>query len=304
MARKQFPGLKTEVYEHPFDHKALVSLERTPVLPLLLKKVNEYGIDKLLRLQTLGSEFKVTQRNFPQLYEPFVEACTILDVAPLPELYLFRGTGYIQSYVIGVENPLIGINLEGMEWLSGEELLFVFGYEVARIKGKYLAYQQIAHVMPALKNLISNTTLGIGGLAINGIEIALYNWIIMAKFTGDRAGLLACQDANIATTALMKLGGLPSEYLNEDTINDFVLQARSFDMQNLDALDKFTKAFSFMEHRLPWNVMRASELLKWVDSGNYDNLIQGKNPTNEQVDTHENDEDWNFLTAWNPSDQS
>jgi Peptidase family M48 len=305
MSRKQFTGLKTEVYEHPFDRKALVSLERTPVLPTLLKKVNEYGIDKLLQLQIIGSEFKVTSRNFPHLHEAFIETCNILDIAPIPELYLFRGTGYIKAYAVGVEKPVVGVNIEGMEWLSRDELLFLFGHEVARIKGKYLAYQQMANVMPILKNVIGITTLGIGGLAANGVEIALYNWMIMSKFTADRAGLLACQEIEVAITCLMKLGGLPSDYLNEDTINDFVMQARSFELKNLDTLGKLTKTFSFMEYNLPWTVMRASELLKWVDSGDYQNLLQGKEPEVSQTETQENnDEDWNFLTAWDKTNQS
>ncbi|GAA6620704.1 M48 family metallopeptidase [Scytonema sp. NUACC26] len=297
MARKEFTGLKTEVYEHPFDRKALVSLERTPVLPLLLKKVNEYGIDKLLWMQIIGNDFKVTTSNFPHLNDAFVEACKILDIAPIPELYLQRGTGYIKAYAVGVNKPVVGINLEGMEWLSHNELLFLFGHQVALIKGKYLAYQQLASVMPIVKNLISSTTLGLGGLAANGLEIALYNWIVMARFTADRAGLLACQNVDVAITALMKLGGLPDEYLNEDTIDDFVKQARSFTVSNLNRLGQLTKTFSFMEYQLPWTVMRASELLKWVDSGDYQNLIQGKELGTQQIETQEDDEDWDFLAG-------
>ncbi|MEB3179638.1 MAG: M48 family metallopeptidase [Nostocaceae cyanobacterium] len=302
MDKKQFTNLKTEVYEHPFDRKALVSLERTPVLPLLLKKVNEYGIDRLLRLQTMGTDFNVTPRNFPELHDAFVESCKILDIAPIPELYLFRGMGYIRTYAIGVEKPLVGINLEGMEWLSYDELLFVFGHEVARIKGKYLAYQQMAYVMPVVKNLIASTTLGVGGLAANGLEIALYNWMIMSKFTADRAGLLACQNIDVAISALMKLGGLPGEYLNADSINDFVTQAREFKTSNLDGLDQLTKTFSFMEYQLPWTVMRASELLKWVDSGDYQNLLKGEEVDDKQIKTQEDNEDWDFLAVWDTND--
>ncbi|KAF3886507.1 MULTISPECIES: M48 family metallopeptidase [Nostocales] len=303
MTRKEFTGLKTEVYEHPFDRKALVSLERTPVLPLLLKKVNEYGIDKLLWLQIIGNDFKVTTSNFLHLNDAFVEACKILDIAPIPELYLQRGTGYIKAYAVGVNKPVVGINLEGMEWLSHDELLFLFGHQLALIKGKYLAYQQLAHVMPVVKNLISSTTLGMGGIAANGVEIALYNWIVMARFTADRAGLLACQDVDVAITALMKLGGLPNEYLNKDTIDDFVMQARSFTVSNLDGLGQLTKTFSFMEYQLPWTVMRASELLKWVDSGDYQNLIDGKELSTQQIETQEDNEDWDFLADWNKIDQ-
>ncbi len=133
MARKVLTGLSSEVYEHPFDRKALASLEKMPGVALLLRKINEYGIDRLLRLQCLGSELRVTPHNFPKLHQAFIETCQILDVDPLPELYLFRGTGYIQTYTVGVEKPLVNINLEGMEWLSSDELLYLLGHEIAHI---------------------------------------------------------------------------------------------------------------------------------------------------------------------------
>ncbi|MGB3237819.1 MAG: hypothetical protein WBB29_05965 [Geitlerinemataceae cyanobacterium] len=48
MTRKKLLDLSPETYQHPFDRKALVSLEKMPGLPLLLKKINEYGIDLVL----------------------------------------------------------------------------------------------------------------------------------------------------------------------------------------------------------------------------------------------------------------
>lgn len=293
MTIKILTGLSAEVYEHPFDRAALASLEKMPGVSLLLRKINEYGIDKLLRLQCLGSEIRVTPRNFPKLYETFVETCQIIDVNPMPELYLFRGTGFIQSYTIGVDKPMVSINLEGMEWLNRDELLYILGHEVAHIKSKHLVYHQIAIVMPSLKQIINSATMGLGGLAASGLELGFWNWLMMAKFTSDRAGLLACQDINVATTALMKLAGLPEEYLTEATIEDFIAQVKEFGDNNLDNMDKFTKMLSFMESRQSWAVMRAAELLKWVDSGDYYNLIQPEANLESSTTT----EDWDFLQS-------
>jgi hypothetical protein len=304
MTRKLLTGLSSEAYEHPFDRKALASLQNMPGVSLLLKKINEYGIDRLLRLQSLGSEIRISPRNFPQLHQTFVETCQILDVAPLPELYLFRGIGHIETYIVGVEKPLVGINLDAMEWLGADELLYVFGHEVARIKSQHMVYHQMAIVMPTLKNLLSSTTLGVGGLVASGMELGLYNWRMMARFTADRAGLLACQDIHVATTTLMKLAGLPEEYLTTAVIEDFLVQAREFASNSFDTVDKVTKILSYTESGLSWVVMRAGELLKWVDSGEYDNLIQQTNlktpeeSEENQGKTPEQKEGWNFLTSW------
>ncbi|MEH2242670.1 M48 family metallopeptidase [Nostoc sp.] len=304
MTRKLLTGLSSAAYEHPFDRKALASLQNMPGVSLLLKKINEYGIDRLLRLQSLGSEIRISPRNFPQLHQTFVETCQILDVAPLPQLYLFRGTGHIETYIVGVEKPLVGINLDAMEWLGADELLYIFGHEVARIKSQHMVYHQMAIVMPTLKNLLSSTTLGVGGLVASGMELGLYNWRMMARFTADRAGLLACQDIDVATTTLMKLAGLPDEYLTNAVIEDFLIQAREFASNSFDTVDKVTKILSYTEPGLSWVVMRAGELLKWVDSGEYENVIQLKNlktpeePEEKEVTTPEEKEGWNFLTSW------
>lgn len=293
MARKVLTGLSSDVYEHPFDRKALASLEKMPGVSLLLRKINEYGVERLLKLQCLGSDLRVTTDNFPKLHQAFVETCQILDVAPLPELYLFRGTGYIQTYTVGVDKPLVGINLEGMEWLSPDELLYVLGHEIAHIKSRHLLYHQMAIVLPTLKTLINGTTLGLGGLAASGVELGFWHWLMMARFTADRAGLLACQDTTVATTALMKLAGLPDEYMTPAVIKDFLTQAREFTSNSFDNLDQLTKMLSFTETRHSWAVMRAAELLKWVDSGEYDNLSQ---QTKEEK--LEETQEWKFLTSW------
>ncbi|MCC5648908.1 M48 family metallopeptidase [Nostoc sp. XA013] len=304
MTRKVLTGLSSATYEHPFDRKALASLQNMPGVSLLLKKINEYGIERLLRLQSLGSEIRISSRNFPQLHQAFVETCQILDVAPLPELYLFRGTGHIETYIVGVEKAVVGINLDAMEWLGADELLYVFGHEVDRIKSQQMVYHQMAVVMPTLKNLLNSTTLGVGGLVASGMERALYNWRMMTRFTADRAAMLACQDIDVATTTLMKLAGLPDEYLTTAVIEDFLAQAREFASNNFDSADQLIKILSHTEPGLSWVVMRAGELLKWVDSGEYENVIQQKNlETPEEAQekegtTEEEKEGWNFLTSW------
>jgi hypothetical protein len=299
MTKKILTGLTSQTYEHPFDKKALASLQNMPGLSPLLKKVNEYGIDRLLRLQSIASEIRVTPRNFPQLYQPLLEACQILDVTTIPELYLFRGTGHIQTYIIGVEKPIVGINIEAMEWLNYDELLFIFGYEIARIKSQHMIYHQMSIVMPALKMWLSSTTLGLGGLIASGVELALYNWVMMAKFTADRAGLLACQDIDVATTALMKLAGLPEEYLTPHVIEDFLVQSREFAANSVDSLDQVTKILSYSDSNLSWLVMRTGELLKWVDSGEYNHVLQGENVnTSKGEEEGDEKEGWNFLTSW------
>ena len=294
--RKILTGLSSQTYEHPFDRQALVSLEKMPGISLMFKKINEYGIDRLLGFKFNAMCMRVNERNFPDLYQAFTEACNIIDVSPIPELYLIHGTGYIKTLTIGANKPMVIINIDGLESLTHEELLYVFGHELGHIKSKHLLYHQTALILPGLGKVIANSTLGLGGLATNGVEFALYQWVMMAKLTSDRAGLLACQDINTATSALIKLAGLPGKYINVNVVEEFMAQARDFGNYNLDRLDKFTKMLSFMEPMHPWTTLRAAELLKWIDSGEYQALLSGEN-----TEPEEHSEEWDFLTSWEMS---
>jgi hypothetical protein len=151
----------------------------------------------------------------------------------------------------------------------------------------------MAIVMPVLKDLMSSSTLGLGGLVASGMEVALYNWRMMAELTVDRAGLLACQDINVAITTLIKIAGLPHEYVNDAVIDDFMAQAREFNSDSLDGMDRAIQALSYTNNQISWAILRTHELLKWVDSGEYENVVQQKN-----VEIPETKEGWNFLTSW------
>ena len=294
--RKILTGLSSPTYEHPFDRQALISLEKMPGVALLFKKINEYGIDRLLGFKFNAMCMRVNERNFPDLNRAFTEACSTIDVEPIPELYLIHGTGYIKTLTIGAHKPIVIINIDGLESLNYEELLYVFGHELGHVKSKHLLYHQTALILPGLGKVIANSTLGLGGLATNGVEFALYQWVMMAKLTSDRSGLLACQDINTAISALIKLAGLPGKYINATVVEEFMAQARDFGNYNLDRLDKFTKMLSFMEPMHPWTTLRAAELLKWIDSGEYQALISGEN-----LEAEEHSEEWDFLNSWEMS---
>ena len=293
MPKQPLTNISPQAYEHPFDRQALISLEKMPGISLLFKKINEYGIDRLLRFKFGAIAMRVSEGNFPDLHSPFVAACETLEIEPIPELYLLHGTGYIRTIIIGANKPMVIVNVDGMEKLSQEELIYALGHELGHIKSNHLLYHQTAMILPALGKVIANSTLGLGGLATNGVELALFQWVMMAKLTCDRAALLACQDVDVAIRTLIKLAGLPGEHITPTVVEEFIAQAKDFGSYDLDNLDKITKMLSFMEPLHPWTTLRASELLKWVDSGEYQDVLEGKIPESESVpETPKEDEDW------------
>lgn len=265
-------GLNPKEYEHPFDKKALNALEGTPGLEVLVRKFNQYGIEKLMKIQYTGSNIKVNQDNFPHLFKALVTVCDVISYRPIPDLYV--NLGFINAWTIGVDNPLIVLTSGCVGLLSYDELLFVLGHEVGHIKSRHILYHQMALILPILGNLIGSATLGIGGLISSGFQIALLNWQRKSEFTADRAGLLACQNVNAATTAMMKIAGAPPRYYSSLKPSDFEKQAKEFEEFDLNNYDKVAKAASVMFADHPWTVMRGHALYKWIESGDYDKILK------------------------------
>jgi len=105
----------------------------------------------------------------------------------------------------------------------------------------------------------------------------------MSEFTADRAGLLACHDADVALRALMKLSGLPSRYYDAVNTEDFIRQAREFEEMDADKLTVLAKWLSVMGATHPWTVMRVKQLLDWVDSGGYEQVMHAPQANVKQL---------------------
>lgn len=95
----------------------------------------------------------------------------------------------------------------------------------------------------------------------------------MSEFTADMAGLLACQDVEAATKAMISMAGVPIKYFDSIKTEEFIKQAKEFDGYDYDTLDKAAKLMSTMWTDHPWLVMRGAEFYKWIDSGEYDRVL-------------------------------
>jgi Zn-dependent protease with chaperone function len=120
------------------------------------------------------------------------------------------------------------LNAGLIDSMTPEELRFVVGHELGHIKSGHVLYYQIAMLLPVLAEVVGAATFGVGSLLSFPLEVALVRWQRMSELTADRAGLLACQDVDAATTALIKLAGLPLKFFDKVNTEDFLAQAREF----------------------------------------------------------------------------
>jgi Zn-dependent protease with chaperone function len=269
--RQKLSGLNSREYEHSWDRDALNALEGTLGVEAATRAFWKYGREQLNRVRLAGSLLKVTENNFPQIYRVIRDTAETINLSSLPDVYLQNG--FIGAFTTGVEKTILLLNTGTIGLLSYDELCFVVGHEMGHIKSQHILYHDMAEWLPILGGTIGKATLGIGEILSSGLQLALLSWMRKSEYSADRAGLLACQNVEAATSAFMKIAGAPPKYYRTLKASDFEKQAKEFDGIE-DNLGKFAKIYSVMDSTHPWTVMRGHELYKWIDSGEYDKVLK------------------------------
>lgn len=259
-------------YEHPFDAKALDALQETTGLDTVVRFFNKHAIERIFTIQKTGSGIHVTAANYPKIHSILDRVCDIINLPKRPDLYLEWGYN-INACAIGAESPIIVLNSGSVDLLTDDELCFLIGHEVGHIKSQHMLYHQLGNVLPSIGSILGEVTLGLGKLVSTPLQYALFHWMRMSEFSADRAGLLACQDIETATRVMIKWSGVPIRYFNGIQLESFMEQARRFEHLDYANLNKLVKFFSIMEQSHPWTVMRAAELLRWFEGGEYAQVL-------------------------------
>lgn len=260
-------GLQHGQYEHPFDRMALEKLERIPLLTKACNWMTSNFIERVCNIQYTGSHLKITGSNYPKIYQYLVDACRILDVPKIPDLYI-NWNYSINACTIGAENPIIVLDSGLIDLCDDDEIMFIISHELGHIKSNHMLY----HMMAQMIDIIIDSITG-GHLVAGGLQFALYYWNRMSEFTADRAGLLGCQNPEAMMRAFVKMAGLPLKEFDNIKTESFIQQARDFKMLDFDGMNKVVKFLSIADETHPWTVMRSAELLKWMDMGEYNRFV-------------------------------
>lgn len=259
--KKILTGLDHTQYEHPFDKKALSTLENTPGLGIVGNFITKHTIERIYTVQHTGSNLKVTKNSYPRIYEYLEYACQILDIKKIPDLYLQWGYN-INACTVGSENPIVILDSGLIDLCDDDEIMFVIGHELGHIKSNHMLYHMMAQVLNMCIDAIP-----FGSIAAAPLQFALYYWNRMSEFTADRAGLLCCQNPTAAIKSFIKMAGMPLSKYQNINIESFIAQAQEFKMLDYNGLNKTIKLISIADESHPWTVMRAAQLIEWLKTG-------------------------------------
>ncbi len=273
-AHKKFPDLSKHDYVHPLDSKALAALRAIPGIDSALKKLLSVTGESAIRVMFTASAIKITPQQCPDLHAKLQIACTTLGV-DMPDFFIQQNP-IVNAFTGGVEKPIIVLHTSLIERLNDEETLAVIAHEVGHIHAEHVLYLTAAQLLLALAH-IPLASLPIAGIIKDVLSAtmrgALLAWMRRAELSCDRAALLVTQDPHVIGRTMMKLcGGTMASKIDYDLFLD---QAREFE-KNYDEkfLDKFWADILTSGLSHPFPVWRVSEILKWVESGEYAELMK------------------------------
>ena len=276
-------GLHSSEYEHPHDRAALDALRKIPLFPKILDLCS-IPQNSITRMELLGSNLKVTERQMPSVYKMMEKACEILDMeAPL--LYV-SSSPQINAYTACPDKPIICLFSGLLDMLDEDELTFVIGHELSHIKSKHITYQALGAVLA--DNLLEAVLSMVPGLstlsqpAIIALNYGYYEWYRAAELSSDRGGFLACQNLKASCSALMKLAGASIRYANELNLDEFIAQSRDFNDAGSETLGKLQKIILSSGRSHPWSVSRVHELIKFSESPLYNEVLARTAPRCEE----------------------
>ncbi len=276
-SRATLTGISSRAWEHPADRGALVALRKLKGFDTVLKAISGLFNERAVRLVFLGSAVRVDERQFTTLHRLLGEVARTLDAEDLPEMFV-SANPVPNALTIGMNKPFIVLNSGLVDLLDEEEMRFVIAHELGHAISGHAVYQTLLQRLLLLSGVLSAVPLG--GIGFRAIVAALYEWSRKAELSADRAGLLATQDPATAFRVHMKLAS--GGHLDDLDPTSFFAQGQEY--EESDLRDSVLKLLLIENRTHPFAVVRASELRRWVDSGDYTRILGGDYPRREDDD--------------------
>jgi len=279
-ATAKLKKLTSKAYEHPSDTKAMEGIQKIPGVDTIFKTLIKESYERANRLFHKASTVEVTSKQFPHIYQLFLDTAFRLDISNVPALFVMQSP-VANAYTMGVEEPFIVVTSGLLELMTEDELFYVLGHELGHWQSNHVLYKMASQIFSGAVSAIAEMTLGLGRLLTAPVQLALLKWDRCSELTADRAGLLAVRRVDVVIQALMKLAGGSRSIYEQMDYQEFIRQAEEFQMDQEDsALNKVYVLLQVMYRSHPFPVWRTSEILEWTRHGDYLNILAGHYPGN------------------------
>jgi Zn-dependent protease with chaperone function len=269
-----FTAISSSAYEHALDRTSLEALKAVPGFPAATRWMLAALGERSAYLNFLASNILCGPEQFPELLALLDQARRRLDLPYQPRCFLGESP-HMNAMTLGVEEPLILVQSALLDQLDDAQVVAVLGHELGHLHSDHTLYRVLA------------TFLLLGGAQLSGLmklltfplQKALFHWSRCSELTADRAGLLASRDLSACLRLMLTFAGGNRPGTAGRTrlrLVPFVRQALA--LEELEAASWLDSALSLlltMDASHPHAAWRVLHLVRWVESGNYLDILAG-----------------------------
>jgi Zn-dependent protease with chaperone function len=271
MGAVNFSQIHPLAFAHPSDKKASSAFAQIPLLPELLKKVSQFGVEERFRAHHMYNSVQLGPRQFPSIWRMVNEVAERLCI-PAPRTYISR-QGEANAFAFGKKSYSIVLTSELVDLMSDRELLGIIAHEMGHILCEHMLYMDVglaltSGTLPALTRFLPGLEESISGL--------FYSWFRAAEYSADRAALLILEDPEPLALCLSRLAGVPKRLEpGEFDLRLFVEQVKDYH-EEATLWSKFVTLGmgAFLTHPEP--AKRVGAILEWAESTEYRTIISGR----------------------------
>lgn len=254
-------------FTHPDDLDALELLNNLPVLPAILKKVMDLGIEQLYFGLNKASKIKLSPTQLPELYNILPPICEQLEIKE-PEFYLEMNP-MPNAYAFGDTQTAITITSSLVELVSSEELRAIVAHECGHIACHHMLYHSLAQILANASGIFES----LANLAVP-IHYALMYWQRKSELSCDRAAAYVTSPDTVMSV-MARLAGGPKSITANVNMQEWAQQADEYErIYNGKTWNKVLQRYAVLDQDHPFHAVRVREILKWKESGQYKSAIE------------------------------
>lgn len=268
-----FAKIDSSYFAHPNDIKVTKQLENIPFLEPLIRRAL-YTAETVYFTELLSSAVLVSTKQYPNLHTSLVNVSSLFKMQTIPELFIVQNP-IPNAYTLAIRGrkPFIVVHSSLLQLLTEQEVKAVLGHEIGHLVCEHSVWVTMANVL----------LLGLGNFLppaiVRSLQSQLFEWLRYAELSCDRAAFLAVKDLNIVLSMMIKLSGGSAGLLTEEfNVEEYLKQGDLYKEElkkNAFIIGAISgRASQQRTHPVP--VLRAKELAKWVNSGQYAGLVARK----------------------------
>ena len=264
-------------YMHDADRRALNDLKRIPVFDKVCSKFIQLFDEKVFGITDMANKIRLSEEQVPRIYNMLPGICEKLGIEKIPPLYLELNRDP-NAYTYGDKNPSITVTSGLLECLTDEEIYAVLAHECGHIACQHVLYHTMGQViLNGGLELLGSGSLITAAVATS-LKLAFYYWMRCSEFSADRAAVICCGKSEPVVQTMMRLAGGTSHIGEEIDRELFIAQAEDYqDLRNSSKLNKLIEFVVISSQTHPLLSVRASESRKWLESEQYQNIVDEMN---------------------------